>query len=874
MDHLQNLIKEYAFKVYTQLKKKEICMSNRLFMLHYLSGTKEDPFGLRKSEIISEDSFLNQTSEGFSEEHEKVQETFRSFIRFFGENRRKTMLSYALDNLTVINDGFNIRFIVSDDVVEKYTIPMNLKKVEKYKSNKNNISKPIKNSFTNNYEILIPKKLEYALFPVDQETVINFSNQLHQKWDEDKMNLWKEFFEFSRDEMLSIDFLDEKDIIGTIKKGNGEIVALDQIEKSVINKRRLQKQLSIYQAGIFYFFNSINDEPLQHKVCDLYVIPIEIGHPVTGNTIENITLVFVLNHQYDLDKDKLMVEINSNLSDFKEKLKELIWVDNSNTLVEKLNKILKVVPTEEEATLHITDNEELNLKKWITYYSYIDTILPWHMVILSKLCNKVHEGRKLDFYFLLADISEINDNKNFEILPFEEEDANALEIPIIYRDPYYNLNNKINNTVELLAKEHYPWFENGRFAIVWDIVSQSFRPFGLVKLVNNNWKSVVNYYLQGKNDINLDVDLVLLSSIGEVSLTNVLRLEKRPQTKRSIAEIIRYNEPDNTWIINVDNNREKVMHTFLKEIINKRLNGDYPDYEREKVLEKEINKLLEVSELISKHPEKGGIIVLAEDINADHFHSLGEPWKIESDSTDNLVALISHDGASIKYFNKNVWFYRKIFNNVQGMPTNIGSTLSLITELNYKYQKYKNYDFCPLSLVGSRRWGSAKLSFHKDILSVVTISQDGDLMIWGYYHNEEFSESELILINAFLQFEISTFNIDLDDPHENEERLSKCIAELKHNLEKDSENSFLDYTKKLDVTTDYDEKKITIDKIGVVKDHLVKRIKVLTLTKDGKILLWDMSLHENLKINKKIPTIFSASDYEVKKLITDYINLN
>jgi hypothetical protein len=105
---------------------------------------------------------------------------------------------------------------------------------------------------------------------------------------------------------------------------------------------------------------------------------------------------------------------------------------------------------------------------------------------------------------------------------------------------------------------------------------------------------------------------------------------------------------------------------------------------------------------------------------------MGESWKpIGSESSEDVIALISQDGAALRIFddsNTGLWYYRNFL-------ISSNNAVKLLDKIKKEHER-GNENNWPLIAKGSRRWSAAITACHPEVRSVLVISQDGDMQLW------------------------------------------------------------------------------------------------------------------------------------------------
>jgi hypothetical protein len=359
------------------------------------------------------------------------------------------------------------------------------------------------------------------------------------------------------------------------------------------------------------------------------------------------------------------------------------------------------------------------------------------------LCNKVHEGRKLNFYFLCGDRSQFEDDGNIEFHQLKYDDIQMFAIPKqseeIDRKQTRNeklIKDVINVATCFIAKEHFPWFEDGKYALMWDVSSSERRPCGLVSIKRSSWEHFVKSRFLEYSDLGIPSCLIGCVT-GEPQTSSIIVVERKNRDGRQniykniVIEKYRW---ENNRLVDLSEDRrirelEKSLLKSLKEKykLNQKLSF--------------LDELKKYIKWIADDPNRGSILVFINPNTKNPFRPMGNPWniteteheKIINTTIEDRIALMSHDGATIvSYDGKNIKYSYRNYLDSDGISAAVKEELKKHS-LEREYEKdniIKIQSVFPLSCVGTRRWSAALAAFKKEVLGVIVISQDGDIHYW------------------------------------------------------------------------------------------------------------------------------------------------
>ncbi|MCI0668377.1 MAG: hypothetical protein L0Y43_10025, partial [Methylococcaceae bacterium] len=252
-------------------------------------------------------------------------------------------------------------------------------------------------------------------------------------------------------------------------------------------------------------------------------------------------------------------------------------------------------------------------------------LIQWMLAITQRLREEMHEGERLGFWLVAGDKSRIGDHEAFRVNPLAPENLNLVKVwtgeePSNNREK--SLNDNIHSRVVLAAraigKLNYPWFQDGRYALFWDITFPNKEPVGLLEVRNSTWERW-EATLDRRSEQNSSSDgsvppLILVharpdGTAGLAIAEQRVLLARRREPKWELA----WSTKRETWI------REKCFDPVLNQA-----HGTI---------------LARVIIRIAEDPRRGCmIIVLKKDtkidqvLGANGFQKMGAPWQMKGKS--------------------------------------------------------------------------------------------------------------------------------------------------------------------------------------------------------------------------------------------------
>jgi len=345
----------------------------------------------------------------------------------------------------------------------------------------------------------------------------------------------------------------------------------------------------------------------------------------------------------------------------------------------------------------------------------------WLTNIIQWLRGSVHEGQSLNFCAVLGDYSQICDSGLFNVLTIEANEHSRLPSPWDKNGKFRkNATRDIERLVrQQMAKSNYSWFQEGRYALLWDASLPTREPRALLALKSSSWDVFINE----------------------------CRVSRMPETKDHAAMVV-YVKSDGTggvifrgeqivtfrrntpWQVGQPQLADWVSKQIQKYVAWLNPDGMTDDAERTRA-SSVLATIVGASLALSYDPHMGAMLVfMKEPIDRLPFEGMGSLWNIRERKDDlsafdisELVALMAMDGATCLYVDRNR-SPRVAFGQLVG-----GQSESA------KLRWSANWDRV-LRGEGSRKWNGAMTALRDDVCLVLAISQDGPIYRAGPFEED------------------------------------------------------------------------------------------------------------------------------------------
>jgi hypothetical protein len=686
-DYLQKSVNELALP-------SEI--NHNVVLFHYLRGSNDNPYKLRRTKVaLDSRTELFKLGKGIVDinsdlEHIELDiRAMQEYIKYI--DRENTFLSLIVQNFQESHKK-NLS-------LEHYLGRLSIIDDDNYVLEENSIID------TNcNVEWRIDKKSAKILSSVSLNNEEIFFDSIYRNKIIDLK--WKNAFEYARANLFG---------------------RLDNIEKTFQEKTKLWSLISSIQ-GILVFLSAVNGsknlQSTESAMSCSFLVVKKLGRTNTSKKKKNdetellITIVSpALNYsseQIDACKNNAYKTFDS-IDDQRK---------TGGDFTNKLNRILSPIND------NIVDNECFKpIREYVYHSSTKKTNIDeakWAILLTNYLINKKHEGKSLDFFIVCGELSQFKDLLQIKFRDLNEENKVSLK----WKDEDENEDEDEDELIQAekvarqIAHEHYPWFESGRYALFWNTAStkDDNAPVGLISIEHFSWINIVESRFQYKLPFEMP-NCLICHIYGDPQKIGV-QIVKDKQVKN----LLRWQ--DNRWKFITNESRRSDLEKVLNKLL--KIKADI-----------NINRIIEIILRVSEHPEKGGTIVFVENDNimnefGDYQKNMGEPWHLKDMNPEDVIALISQDGATLcpvdttnsACFDLQSLQYRKLL-----LSTNSALKLLSIIEQNWDSTISHQKADWPLYAKGSRRWNAAIAACNYLVNTVLVISQDGDIQIWHIDNN-------------------------------------------------------------------------------------------------------------------------------------------
>lgn len=360
--------------------------------------------------------------------------------------------------------------------------------------------------------------------------------------------------------------------------------------------------------------------------------------------------------------------------------------------------------------------------------------LLWGMALAERLSSAIHEGRPLEFYFLIADETAVQDNAMLSYHPFGKND-NLLLQPLSLKKPQgEDRKVRLKHSTVALRSEHFPWFANGKHALLWNASNDELTPAGLVKLRTETWASLVRKSYTPKYKLEYQLPSSMLTYIPaggrEPGVIGVHDYRGNGVTVlKNLARFITIDYRP-TWIETERDKRKRVLACTIKKTLEQRVDS-------RKTRKDLADELTDVAVRAADDPNLGGTLLVVTSANPQLKGSIplqmGNNWLAQEKqlTSEDKLALLGHDGATLVKLNTKPekpqwdWSFRHL----------------LMLDVSDKWKKIAKWrkddgGQSPFDWLGSRRMSAAMAALPGDIDAVIVISQDGDIVLWYADGNE------------------------------------------------------------------------------------------------------------------------------------------
>lgn len=328
-------------------------------------------------------------------------------------------------------------------------------------------------------------------------------------------------------------------------------------------------------------------------------------------------------------------------------------------------------------------------------------LMLWLSLVAEYLRETVHEGQGLNFCFVVADKSQILDSGSFEVVDLVVSDLNQQLLP--WNQDGTNgadFEDVLASIKRQIGKKNYAWFQDGKYALLWDATFPSTFPRSLIRLKDSSWDVFVSHVRMNKKGKLHDLVGALAFVRGDGSGGVIVRGNQLLSFRKG-----------QSWVEG-GGTRETKLETFLRNAFE---NWALSVSRFKEVLDVTTRALLAISE----DPHAGCMLIIFGRTDTPTFHCMGDPWCTEHEkdplrmTLDEITSLMSMDGATCLYLtdaHPTIEFRRLV-----KPPDGIVGPTQTVEHLDGE---------------GTRKWSGYFAAGRSDVRMVISVSQDGPINVF------------------------------------------------------------------------------------------------------------------------------------------------
>lgn len=337
---------------------------------------------------------------------------------------------------------------------------------------------------------------------------------------------------------------------------------------------------------------------------------------------------------------------------------------------------------------------------------WTSALVLWLTLITEKMRNSIHEGHLLNFSFVVADRSQILDSGLFDTLDLDfaaddrmlpwSDDGRSIA-SIAERDHI------LNQVRQSIGKKNYAWFQEGKYALLWDATFPSKHPQSLIRFKDSSWDVFVTHTRMGKAGRATEIVAAMAYLRADGSGGVIIKGQQILSFRKNQKWALRGGE--------------------LQNEVSSVLRGFFEQWQMsQEILDSTESIFARALLAISDDPHAGCILVIFGRDRESDFEDMGKPWEKKEGydpltmTQDELTALMSMDGATCVYLKDG------------GLPAIAFRGLVKVPEAGSGINKEKKEEY--LDGEGSRKWSGAYAATSENVEAVISVSQDGPIFIF------------------------------------------------------------------------------------------------------------------------------------------------
>ncbi len=341
---------------------------------------------------------------------------------------------------------------------------------------------------------------------------------------------------------------------------------------------------------------------------------------------------------------------------------------------------------------------------------WIELLSKWMLGLTKELRGRVHEGRKLGFWMVMADKGQISESEIFQTRALARSSLDRVSIPWTGTESQPGIvdPNAVVTAANAVADENHAWFRDGKSALFWDSTMASSAPFGLVRVRNGSW---AQWTSTDWDSIPHECPRLSLFYVNPDGHGGLIHAGDGPARRTfSIA-------PDRDWeAAEMGNLRERLLNQFARSLTTP--NGIQHI--------RAARTLSDVTANMAADPSEGAIFVILDATTGHKLRQMSQVWQLKGTSesgtavsalcSSEIRSLANADGAVTLIADENDVRMRSGV-----LLSQDGVDRAVIDQLVAECADL-------LRGSGSRRWNAVMSIAVPEILGSIVVSQDGDVI--------------------------------------------------------------------------------------------------------------------------------------------------
>lgn len=322
----------------------------------------------------------------------------------------------------------------------------------------------------------------------------------------------------------------------------------------------------------------------------------------------------------------------------------------------------------------------------------LELLTLWVALLAKNLSGSRHENEPLEFWFVAGDLSEFEDDND---IIFDKKLPKIESAKFSPPTDKAKMEKHAKTAARILEKEHFPWFEDGRYALFFDLASsESHSAVGLCGIRRSTWAHFYSEIYKTREEQaregHVRIPMCVIASVSKRhGGTSIALCHPQAEAEKKFRMLFRLRDKgdkDKKWQT-AEDKRQTALLKLLNDVA-----ADATDEQRK--------SLAELCVLVADNPRAGGTVVLLKNqTQFQRFLQMGEPWPFNNLSSSDRAALMAHDGATLVCLKGPADYRYRFILTPEGIPRPVRENLQKLS-LCFDPES-------PLAGVGTRRWSAA-----------------------------------------------------------------------------------------------------------------------------------------------------------------------